>query len=129
MNTQLLMPELHNNERIGLRCSRSIEFVEVKKIIRAESFRAYCKLYIMDDQPITLSCPLKVIANKLSANQLFFRSHKSHLINMLYVKNYHTDKGIKLIDGSCVPLALLIKTEFLKRMEELFGCIEKETLL
>lgn len=109
-----------------LKCSRSIEFIEVKKIIRAESLRAYCKIYTLEDNPIILSFPLKVIEEKLSTHSIFFRSHKSHLINMLYVKNYHSDKGIKLADGSYVPLALKMKSAFLKKMESVFGLATKE---
>jgi len=126
MNVQFLHSETLD-DRIMLKCSRSIEFVEVKKIVRVESLRAYCKLNIIDDNSIILSCPLKKIEEKLSSYPIFFRSHKSHLINLLYVKNYHTDKGIKMADGYYVPLALAMKTVFIKKMEELFLCPEKES--
>ena len=109
-----------------LKCSRSIEFVEVKKIIRVESLRAYCKLYILDDNPIVLSYPLKVLNEKLSDHSIFFRCHKSHLINMMYVKSYHSDKGIKLADGVCVPLALKMKLAFLEKMKNVFGLTSQE---
>lgn len=82
--------------------------------------RAYCKLYTFDDTPITLSYPLKTLETKLTDYPIFFRCHKSHLINMSYVKNYHSDNGIKLIDGSCIPLAISLKTAFVKKAEELF---------
>lgn len=109
-----------------IRCSRSIEFVEVKKIIRAEALRTYCKLYILDDHPIILSCPLKVVNEKLLNHPIFFRCHKSHLINMLYVKNYHSDKGIKLSDGVCVPLALKVKPAFFQKIVTVFGLTSQE---
>ncbi|MBA4411609.1 MAG: hypothetical protein C0397_19600 [Odoribacter sp.] len=124
MNTQFLTSELHN-KRILLKCSRSIEFIEVEKIIRIESLRAYCRVCIINENAILLSCPLKAIEEKLSVYPIFFRSHKSHLINMLYVKNYHSDKGIKLADGSYVPLALKMKSAFLEKMVTIFGLTSK----
>jgi two-component system LytT family response regulator len=120
MTISLLTDEILN-ERIIFKSSRSIEFVEVKKIIRAESSRAYCKLYFIDNHSIILSYPLKTLEKKLSAYPVFFRSHKSHLINVSYVKSYHSDDGIKLTDGSCIPLVQSLKTTFLEKMEELFG--------
>ena len=39
---------------------------------------------------------------------------------MLYLKNYHSDNGIKLFDGSFVPLATSLKTAFIDKAEELF---------
>jgi|WetSurMetagenome_2_1015567.scaffolds.fasta_scaffold152549_2 DNA-binding LytR/AlgR family response regulator len=124
MNPQNLITGL-NNERIILKCSRSVEFIKVKKIIRAESLRSYCKLYVIGEKPLVFSYPLKILDERLSSYQIFFRSHKSHLINLLYVKNYHGDHGIKMTDGSCIPLAITMKSAFLKKTEELFcGKIE-----
>lgn len=124
MNTQFSMLEM-NNERIMFKCSRSIEFIEVKRIIRVESLRAYCRLYLNGDDSLVLSCPLRSVEDKLQNYPYFFKSHRSHLINLLYVKNYHTDNGIKLADGSGVPLALTMKTAFLEKMDVLFGCSVK----
>ncbi len=112
------------NERIAFKCARSIEFVEVRRIIRVESSRAYCKLHILNDTPITLSTPLKAIETKLKAFPLFFRSHKSHLINLMFVKSYHSDNGIKLVDNSFVPLTPCLKSSFLEKIEELFAGIK-----
>ena len=109
------------NERITIRCSRSIEFVEIKKLIRVEASRAYCKLVILDENPIILSCPLKEIELKLVPYPVFFRCHKSHLINISYVKSYHSDNGIKLTDGFYIPLAPGLKATFMEKTEKLFG--------
>jgi two-component system LytT family response regulator len=120
MKSQFSTSEM-NGERVMFKCSRSIEFIEVRKIIHAESLRAYCKLYISGDDPLLLSCPLKKLEDKLQNYPYFFRSHKSHLINLYHVKSYHTDRGIKLVNGSCVPMACAVKADFLKKMEIFFG--------
>lgn len=109
------------NDRIMIKCSRSIEFIQVSHIVHIESSRSYSKLHRINETDITLSFPLKKMENKLSAYPIFFRCHKSHLINLTHIKSYHSDNGIKLIDGSYVPLAKDLKVAFIKKMDELFG--------
>ncbi|MBA4410722.1 MAG: hypothetical protein C0397_15020 [Odoribacter sp.] len=125
MNVKTQEPQI-NTDRIMIKCSRSIEFIEVRQIIRIEALRSYSKIYIQDGDPLVLSFPLKKIEDKLEVYSYFFRSHKSHIVNLLHTKSYHSDKGIKLNDGSCIPLAIHLKPAFLDKVEIIFGCNKKK---
>lgn len=88
-------------------------------IIRINSLRAYCEIYTIHDTSIILSSSLSDISKKLKTYEYFFRCHRSHLINLHCVKSYHVDKGIKLIDGTYVPLSQSLKSIFIERMEHI----------
>jgi len=48
---------------------------------------------------------------------IFFRIHNSHLINLNYVKKYNRGRGgfVELDDGSTIEVATRRRDEFLKR--------------
>lgn len=108
-------------DRITIKFLRSIEFIEIESIIRVESARAYAILFVKGEESKIISFPLKKMEQKLSKYSVFFRCHKSHLINLMHVKSYHSDKGIILSDNSIIPLAPDMKIVFIKKMEKLFG--------
>ena len=116
---KLTFSDLSGNEKILVRRCRAIDFIAIKNIIRVESMRAYSKLYLQDGNSIILTCPLKVIFERLSCYSFFFRCHKSHLINLLYVKSYHADNGITLEDTSVIPISQGMKSVFIQQMEQL----------
>ena len=105
-------------EKIVLPTSTSLEFVEVKDIIRCESNGNYCKVHLINKKTIFLAKTLKEIESLLF-DQGFYRIHKSHLIALAHiVRLIHSEGGfIELIDESKVPISRNRKKEFLKRLK------------
>lgn len=74
----------------------------------------YSMLYMLDGTSILATFPLNYYENILGDNG-FFRSHKSHLINLRHVVSYEPNLLLtKLVDGSELDIAIRRKTLFLK---------------
>lgn len=102
--------------KIVLPTAESLEFIEVGNIIRCESDSNYCKVFLIEGEPLFLAKTLKEIESLLFESG-FYRIHNSHLISLDHIKRYiHTDGGfLKMSDGTEVPVARSRKAEFLKR--------------
>ena len=90
-----------------------ISIYQVEDIIRFESDRAYCKLILDGKKEVIVSKPLREIETILPSN-IFFRSHKSHLININHVSKYSRDEGgyITMKNGDHIPLSRRRKEDF-----------------
>ncbi len=72
-------------------------------IIRCEADGNYCKIFLNSEMILT-SRTLKFISQQLPSKN-FLRVHKSHLVNMIYVKSIRNGIGgeITLINGDIIP--------------------------
>lgn len=97
---------LHESPKIVLSTSDKINVVEVKDIIRCESDNYYTVYYFMNGTKLLVSKTLKENEELLSGYN-FIRPHKSHLINIMYIKSFHKHDGghILMTDGSLVPVS------------------------
>ena len=83
-----------------------MHIVDIDNIIRCESDDYYTKFFLKDGKKIMVSRTLKENEELLSEFN-FIRPHKSHLINLKYVKSFlRMDGGsIVMTDGSYVPVS------------------------
>lgn len=90
-------------------------FYEIKDIIHLEANSNYTNIYLTDKSKITASKTLKEF-EELLPEDIFFRVHHSHLINLHYIKRYIKGDGgqIELQNGIFVDVARRKKDEFLK---------------
>lgn len=93
-------------KKIVLSTSEGMHIVEVDNIIRCESEDYYTKFFLVDGKSIMVSRTLKENEEMLSEYH-FFRCHKSHLVNLKYVKSYLKMDGgsILMTDGTNVPVS------------------------
>lgn len=94
------------SQKIVLSTSDKIHIVEVSKIIRCESDNYYTNFFLNDGKKILISKTLKENEELLSGHN-FIRPHKSHLINLDYVKSFNRDEGgyILMKDESKIPVS------------------------
>jgi two-component system, LytTR family, response regulator len=94
-------------------------FIAINDIVRIESDGSYSTFHMCDLNKIVASKNLKEYEDILPINE-FFRTHKSHLINLKYVKKYFRGNGhfVEMNDGSKVEIARRKKDEFFKLMVE-----------
>ena len=92
--------------RLALATQHDIEFVYVSQIIRIEGFKNYSTFHIRGRRPVTVSKNL-ISFERLLPESLFFRVHKSHIVNLMGVVRYHRKGGgaIWLEDDSEVPIS------------------------
>lgn len=106
--------------RIALPIKEGIVYLTVSDILRVESDGSYSVFYSTDGKKYMVSKNLKEYEDILPSKE-FFRSHKSHLINIKKVKKYLRTDGYfaEMEDGSIIEIARRKKDEFLELMNDL----------
>lgn len=112
---ELLLQEKQQREKIALPTSDGLLFVKVVEVLRCESDSSYTNFVLATGKKILVTRTLKEFEELLPAD-MFYRVHKSHLINTKYIDQYITRDGASVIleNGDCVPIARNRKDEFLK---------------
>lgn len=113
----LLLQEKAKREKIALPTSDGLIFIKIVDIIRCESDSSYTMFYLSNNRKLLVTRTMKEFAELLPAN-MFFRIHKSHLINLNHIDQYiNRDGGSVIMDnGNHVPIARNRKDGFVKAL-------------
>lgn len=92
--------------KIVLSTAEKIHVIDVDDILRCESDNYYTYFYFINGEKLLISKTLKENEELLSHHS-FIRPHKSHLINVKYIKSFIRQEGgyIIMTDGSKVPVS------------------------
>jgi two-component system, LytTR family, response regulator len=106
--------------KLGLTTQTGLVFVEIDDLVRCEADGKYTICYFTNKTKIVVSRNLKEFEDFLSEHN-FIRIHNSHLVNMKYIKQYHSGRGgyVLMSDGSTVDVSQRKKDEFLKRLNKI----------
>jgi two-component system, LytTR family, response regulator len=90
-------------------------FYDINDIVHLEANSNYTYIYLVNKTKITASKTLKEF-EELLPDDIFFRTHHSHLINLNFIKRYIKGDGgqIELQNGTYVDVSRRKKEEFLK---------------
>ena len=91
------------------------ETLKVEDIIHLEADTSYTYIFTKNEKTM-VSKPIKFYEDLLDDNS-FFKTHKSHLINIDHVKKYFKGKQsyVLMSNDAQVPISVRRKDEFLKR--------------
>lgn len=109
-NIKVLLENLKHKEsesqRIILSTAEGMHVIDVKNIIRCESDDYYTRFFFRDAKPILVSKTLKEYEELLREHD-FIRPHKSHLVNLRFVKSFMRNDGgyIVLDNGDNIPVS------------------------
>ncbi|MEM9984558.1 MAG: LytTR family DNA-binding domain-containing protein [Bacteroidota bacterium] len=94
-----------------------LEFIQVDEIIRLEGDEGYTQIYLNLQATLTTTRRLKEWEHELKGYN-FFRIHRSHLINLNYLKRYHRGQGgyVEMTDGTVIDVPRRRKEEFMRRL-------------
>lgn len=94
------------SKKIILSTAEGMHVIDIRDIIRCESDDYYTRFFMRDRKPIMVSKTLKEHEELLSEFG-FLRPHKSHLVNIQYIKSYVKNEGgfLLLTDGTMVPVS------------------------
>lgn len=100
--------------KIGLPLADGIVFVEIDEIIHLEADGMYTNVFTENNGKILISKPLKHFVNLLEDKDLFYRPHRSHVVNLKYMKQYVKKSGnyIVLSNENIVPVSRDKREEF-----------------
>lgn len=104
--TDSMRLEAESNHKIVLSTSEMIHVISVDDILRCESDNYYTYFHFVDGRKLLVSKTLKENEELLSQHN-FIRPHKSHLVNIKYIKSYlRQDNGyILMTDGTRIPVS------------------------
>jgi len=115
--TQLhLFSEKKITDTIALSASQGLFFVKLKEIMYLEADDCYTHVMMNDGKKYLVSKTLSIFDEILTDDFLFFRAHKSYIINLSYIKQYVRGDGGEIImnDGKRIALSRNNKDNFLK---------------
>ncbi|MCT4622873.1 MAG: LytTR family DNA-binding domain-containing protein [Schleiferiaceae bacterium] len=100
--------------------SDGMHILRVSDIMRCESSSNYTQFFLNTGKVLLASKTLKEFDNMLT-DYNFERIHKSHLVNMNYVKKYMQSDGGYLVmdDGSQIPVANRKKEQLLSMLKSM----------
>ncbi|WP_452232471.1 LytR/AlgR family response regulator transcription factor [Lacinutrix sp. MEBiC02595] len=104
-----------NFKKIGLPNADGIKFVNFTDIIMLEADGMYTNVSTVTHGSILVSKPLKFFVDILQELKTFYRPHRSHLINLSYIKEYIKKDGgyIVMENDKTVSISNDKKEEFL----------------
>lgn len=106
-------------KRIALQIPGGAIYVKPMEIMYFKADGMYSILLFEDGSRQVISKPLKFFIDQLHENPLFFRTHRSCLVNLKHVTRFSKREGITLANGHLLPLASSVTSDFQYRMDQL----------
>ncbi len=99
--------------RIALPVSEGLLFIEVPEIVYLEADGAYTNVWLRNESKILVSKKMKFFEDVLENRQNFFRSHRSFIVNINYLKKYNKNEASLTLDnGKVAYISRERKAEF-----------------
>ena len=123
-NIEVLLENINKpageSPKIVLSTSDKITVAKVEDIVRCESDDYYTFFYFKNGERLLLSKTLKENEEMLKEHN-FIRPHKSHLVNILFIKSYLKQGGgyILLTDGTKIPVSRRKKEKIIEIINNL----------
>jgi two-component system, LytTR family, response regulator len=116
----LQVEKQHNADKLIVPSTHGFEVLDIDKIIRLEADGCYTTLFLKDSKSKVISRTLKDFEETL-ADEIFFRVHKSHLINLKYIRDYSNFSGsfVTMTDGSRIEISRRKAPDFIQKMKAL----------
>ena len=105
----------NNFSKIGLPVADGIKFLDFKDIIMLEADGMYTKISSINEESIMISKPLRYFVELLEKQNIFYKPHRSYLINLSFIKEYIKKYGgyILMDNDKTVSISKDKKDEFL----------------
>jgi two-component system, LytTR family, response regulator len=105
--------QLTNPDKITLMDSNGFVVIEVHEIIKLEANGNYTDLYLTGQRKLTYCRILKEFVDLLLTNPVFFRTHRSFLVNLNHVKSFNNQGVIKLTEDNTAHLGDSCREKFM----------------
>ncbi|HEU0109937.1 MAG TPA: response regulator [Flavisolibacter sp.] len=107
--------------RLCLPTIKGFMVLRLDEIIYAEAERSYSVFHLEGNRIVTVSKPL-LEYDQLLKDTSFLRIHKSFLVNLQHVKEYHRGEGGQVImsDGAEIEVSRRKKEQFLLKVKDVF---------
>ncbi len=108
--------------KLTIEVSNGILFVSHDEIYFLEADGMYTKIHLKENKTELVSKPLKHFVSQLENKVIFYKPHRSYLINLKHIKSFSKKDGFHLTmdNGKTIPIAKDKKKEFLLLIQEFF---------
>lgn len=108
------------DKKMVLQTQEKTHIIQIKDILRCESSNNYTHFYLKNNEKLLISKPIKQY-DELLGNYHFYRVHKSHLVNMNFVKGVVKRDGgfLELINSDLVPISSRKKEKILDLIKQM----------
>lgn len=123
-NKKIKVETIHEADKLVLPASHGFNVLEFDDIIRLEAEGSYTKVIFKNGKSTIISRTLKDFEDTVPKEK-FFRIHKSHLINLKYIKDYSNISGnfITMIDGSKIEISRRKAPEFIQKIKAVLNAV------
>lgn len=107
--------------KLALPVEDGVLFVKLEDIFLLEADSMYTQFHLKNDKKILISKPLKYFTDLLESKEMFYKPHRSYLVNLQYLQKLVKKEGtyIELENKFLVPVSKDKKDELLKIISEL----------
>lgn len=114
---QSLTQSSQNKEKVALPTLNGFQMERVNSILYCEADQNYTHVFTTEGGKVLVSNPISIVQQMLPP-EIFFRIHKSHLVNLNYVKTYSRTDGFHVVleNGTRLSVASRRNDEFLKAL-------------
>jgi two-component system LytT family response regulator len=125
-NTETLLHNIHKaasplEMRLCLPTLKGFTILKLEEILYCEAQRSYTVFHLTNNKTIVISKPL-FDYERLLAGTIFYRIHKSFLINLLHIKEYVRGEGgtVVMSNNMEIEVSRRKKEQFLTKVKESF---------
>ena len=108
---------------IALEIPKGILFASYDDIKFFEADGMYTNVYMKDDKVELICKPIKFFVDQLEKNTLFYKPHRSYLINIKHISQLIKQDGTYLLmnNNKTIPVSKDKKEEFISLVNEMFN--------
>lgn len=108
--------------KMVLEVPKGVLFVSHDDIIIFEADGMYTKVFMKDNSTQLICKPLKHFVEQLEEKPIFYKPHRSYLINLKYMKELSKKDGYYIVmeNNKTIPVAKEKKEEFLELIQSMF---------
>ena len=104
--------------KIALPMAEGLLFIETNEIVYLEADGAYTEVWLKNGSKITVSKKIKFFEEVLDKRPNFFRSHRSYIVNINFIKKYNkADNALTLDNGKTIVISRDKKQEFEQQLK------------
>jgi len=105
--------------KIALPMSEGLLFVDTSDIVYLEADGAYTEVWLKNGSKILVSKKIKFFEEVLELRPNFFRSHRSYMVNINFIKRYNKSENTLALDnGKTIVISRDKKAEFEQQLKE-----------
>ncbi len=90
-------------KKIAIPTNRGTRIVLENNIIRIEASGNYCKNFFINDRPLLVAKILQWFERHLQT-EMFYRIHRTHLINRLFISSVLDSNKLSLTNGEIIQM-------------------------